>query len=456
MRIRYRARQYPPISSNNAPRCAPRDRAWCFQRSRGERVIAAARYAVQGILGRHAHSERARRGKTLARGAARIGFAASAWCAIFYGFALELAARAKKKLFAPKFHPIASNHNIAHAMAINTPLNIPAPFSHETSETLSPTASDIIVGAPPRLANQTSILTPIAPPVPPRIYAPSAGIRLRQVLQATLPPSTAPENKLTSIKQLDQGAQGIVFLIQDENGSHFVAKAKKNNSKLLKNNNQDESYFFNSLGNFHAGWPKTYGNQYINISNTDAKPVKALIMEYINGRNLENYIPALQNSKLSESEKTDIVRYLAIAVHDALKYSASKKIEHRDIKPWNIMIEKNTGRVVVLDLGVAKIHSLPPTNGIYSNDEKALESIIASLLPPAESAEPESFMGMQPMQPFSMRSFDASTAPVISASDCSLEKGSGSTLLTNKFLDEKSLNKDKTISNVLSLMLPKI
>lgn len=66
-----------------------------------------------------------------------------------------------------------------------------------------------------------------------------------------------------------------------------------------------------------------------------------------------------------------------------------KNIEHRDIKLWNIHVEKGSGRVVILDLGVGRKRDMPPrgreqqspTSGIYPSDARGLADVVRALLP---------------------------------------------------------------------------
>jgi hypothetical protein len=79
-----------------------------------------------------------------------------------------------------------------------------------------------------------------------------------------------------------------------------------------------------------------------------------LTMELIRGKNLRQLLNARQNKGFPLGE---VVR-MGIETSDALNYAHSQKPEavvHRDIKPVNIMIEEETGRVVVTDFGIAKL-----------------------------------------------------------------------------------------------------
>ncbi|OQY65593.1 MAG: hypothetical protein B6D46_12895 [Polyangiaceae bacterium UTPRO1] len=79
-----------------------------------------------------------------------------------------------------------------------------------------------------------------------------------------------------------------------------------------------------------------------------------LTMELIRGKNLRQLLNARQNKGFPLAE---VIR-MGIQAADALNYAHSQKPEavvHRDIKPVNIMVEEETGRVVVADFGIAKL-----------------------------------------------------------------------------------------------------
>jgi serine/threonine protein kinase len=77
-----------------------------------------------------------------------------------------------------------------------------------------------------------------------------------------------------------------------------------------------------------------------------------LVMEYVEGRNLEDELAALGGQPMPESKVIDIARQLC----DVLSYlhSFNPPIVYRDMKPSNVMIMPN-GRVVLIDFGIARL-----------------------------------------------------------------------------------------------------
>lgn len=77
--------------------------------------------------------------------------------------------------------------------------------------------------------------------------------------------------------------------------------------------------------------------------------VPYLVIEYVEGRNLEDVLRA--EGPLSEEEARATLRQLAAA----LAAAHVQEIIHRDLKPANVLREKGTGRIVLTDFGVAAI-----------------------------------------------------------------------------------------------------
>lgn len=72
------------------------------------------------------------------------------------------------------------------------------------------------------------------------------------------------------------------------------------------------------------------------------------VMDYIEGRSLSDIIK--ERGRIGEAEAIAIID----SVCRALTYVHSRNINHLDIKPGNIMVEAETGNVVLIDFGVAK------------------------------------------------------------------------------------------------------
>lgn len=79
----------------------------------------------------------------------------------------------------------------------------------------------------------------------------------------------------------------------------------------------------------------------------DGREVPVYLCEFIQGRTLSRVLG--EDGPLSEKRVVDV----GVGLTSGLEAIHAKKLVHRDIKPENIMIE-NSGRPVILDLGVAK------------------------------------------------------------------------------------------------------
>jgi eukaryotic-like serine/threonine-protein kinase len=89
----------------------------------------------------------------------------------------------------------------------------------------------------------------------------------------------------------------------------------------------------------------------------EADGVHFLTMELVSGKSLDHEIP---QDGLSVTRTVKIATELA----DALAAAHEKGIVHRDLKPANVMVTES-GRVKVLDFGLAKDVSTEKANRIY-------------------------------------------------------------------------------------------
>jgi len=80
----------------------------------------------------------------------------------------------------------------------------------------------------------------------------------------------------------------------------------------------------------------------------EADGVKFITMEFVEGQDLRRILT--DNGKLSTDQAVEIIRQVCLALDAA--HSAG--IIHRDLKPQNIMQEAKTGRILVMDFGLAR------------------------------------------------------------------------------------------------------
>src|SRR5512146_2293115 len=79
----------------------------------------------------------------------------------------------------------------------------------------------------------------------------------------------------------------------------------------------------------------------------EAPGIKFVTMEYIEGEDLRGLL--VEKGKLLPAEAVEIVRQVC----QALEVAHAQGVIHRDLKPQNVMSEKD-GRIVVMDFGLAR------------------------------------------------------------------------------------------------------
>ncbi len=77
-----------------------------------------------------------------------------------------------------------------------------------------------------------------------------------------------------------------------------------------------------------------------------------LVMNYIYGKNLKQVLLAHKDKRLSEDE----VKNIGIQICGILEYlhNLNPPIIHRDLKPTNFIMEEGTGKVILIDFGIAR------------------------------------------------------------------------------------------------------
>lgn len=140
---------------------------------------------------------------------------------------------------------------------------------------------------------------------------------------------------------LGEGGFGLVYLAQDEQLNRRVA-IKVPHNKLIAKPEDAELYLAEArtvAGLDHPSIVPVY-----DIGNTQEFPCY-VVSKYIEGTDLW---AKLRESRLSYRDVAELVATVA----DALHYAHRQGLVHRDVKPGNILIDKN-GRPYVVDFGLA-------------------------------------------------------------------------------------------------------
>jgi len=108
-----------------------------------------------------------------------------------------------------------------------------------------------------------------------------------------------------------------------------------------------------------------------------------LFMDFVDGEDLDEYIQTL-HFPLNNREASEIARWLKEVAH-TIHYLHQKNYLHRDIKPQNIRICNQTGRVYLLDFGLLRVDLSSHT---LNRQNKSLTSTMGTdgYAPPEQSA----------------------------------------------------------------------
>ncbi len=105
------------------------------------------------------------------------------------------------------------------------------------------------------------------------------------------------------------------------------------------------------IDNWFEGIPKVDKGGCFHIEFPDDPiPAYCLVMEKIEGMNLEQWLKISKNGQISENQAIDWLKKLTII----LGRLHNRKFIHRDIKPSNIMYKKGDGEIVLIDFDAVR------------------------------------------------------------------------------------------------------
>ena len=155
------------------------------------------------------------------------------------------------------------------------------------------------------------------------------------------------------VRKIGGGGMGAVYLASDKNLGGVLRAVKEMVQSYIEETQQEkaindfkrESMLLTSLE--HPAIPTIFDYFY------DEKEARFyLVMKYINGGDLAMRLRAAPEGKIDEKS---VVEW-AMQVADVLDYLHQRQppIVYRDLKPANIMIDGNTGRIMLIDFGIAR------------------------------------------------------------------------------------------------------
>jgi tRNA A-37 threonylcarbamoyl transferase component Bud32 len=175
----------------------------------------------------------------------------------------------------------------------------------------------------------------------------------RQPAVKQLEPGTVLNSRYEIVRRIGGGGMGAVYLAKDRNLGDAPRAVKE-----MVESHLDPTQHEKAIGDFkresllltsleHPCIPTIYDYFY------DASASRFyLVMKYISGGDLASRMRSAIGGRIDERTVTD----WGMQVADVLDYlhSRPKPIIYRDLKPANLMIDGNTGRVMLIDFGIAR------------------------------------------------------------------------------------------------------
>lgn len=168
-----------------------------------------------------------------------------------------------------------------------------------------------------------------------------------------LEPDTVLNNRYEVVRRIGGGGMGAVYLAKDRNLGDAPRAVKEMIQSQL-----DEAQHEKAIADFkresmllsrleHNSIPTIYDYFY-----DDAAMRFYLVMKYIAGGDFLSRLRNAPNARLDEKTVTD----WACQTADVLDYlhSQNPPIIYRDLKPANLMIDGTSGRVMLIDFGIAR------------------------------------------------------------------------------------------------------
>ncbi|HYN84198.1 MAG TPA: protein kinase [Pyrinomonadaceae bacterium] len=170
-----------------------------------------------------------------------------------------------------------------------------------------------------------------------------------------LEPGTLLNGRFEIVKKIGGGGMGAVYYARDKNLGDAPRAVKE-----MVQSNIDEQQHEKAIADFkresmllasleHASIPTIYDYFYDESSGLGRF---YLVMKYISGGDFLARLRNAPGGRIDELTVTDWGAQVADVLH--YLHSQNPPIIYRDLKPANLMIDGNTGRVMLIDFGIAR------------------------------------------------------------------------------------------------------
>jgi len=180
--------------------------------------------------------------------------------------------------------------------------------------------------------------------------------------------TTLQRGKYTIVKSLGQGSFGITYLATTkltmmgklgQMDTTVNVAIKEFFMSEMNSRSKDGSSIEGSSGSLFFNYRQKFKKEAENLSKLDHPNIVNVldvfdennttyyVMQYIDGQSLDDYI--LQQSGIKEGKAVSILKEIGKAV----QYMHSNKMLHLDLKPKNVMLDKD-GKVYIIDFGLSK------------------------------------------------------------------------------------------------------
>lgn len=172
---------------------------------------------------------------------------------------------------------------------------------------------------------------------------------------AMIQPGLVLQNRYRVVQRLSKGGFGEIFEVDDRaTGTLKVLKVLHfDNCRNLEQKQKAISLFRREVDVLmrlnHPGIPRVEPDGYFQWPQSANEPFQCLVMEKIDGQNLEDWLRQKSNKAISQEQAISWLTQLVTV----LDYLHQQHYFHRDIKPSNIML-KPDGQLALIDFGTVR------------------------------------------------------------------------------------------------------